>query len=148
MSGLTVPVLFFCLAKGAALGCLFLLLRVVRQLLGAGKGLTFLLDLLSGALAGAFVFLCALAVDRGFLRLHQLVLQGVGAWAAVQGLGGVVEALVRRAQKIFCKLLAVLARGGRFVKGLFPKPDPGKPEKKKKTRKKKKKPRKKTCNIM
>ena len=60
MSGLTVPVLFFCLATGAALGCLFLLFRVVRQLLGAGKGLTFLLDLLSGALAGAFVFLCAL----------------------------------------------------------------------------------------
>ena len=38
MSGLTVPVLFFCLATGAALGCLFLLFRGFSRLLGLKRG--------------------------------------------------------------------------------------------------------------
>ena len=73
MSGLEWPVLSFSLASGAALGCLFLLFRGFSRLLGLKKLGTALLDVLFGGLAGGFVFLCALAVDSGRLRLYQVL---------------------------------------------------------------------------
>ena len=87
MSGLEWPVLSFSLASGAALGCLFLLFRGFSRLLGLKKLGTALLDVLFGGLAGGFVFLCALAVDSGRLRLYQVLPQALGAWAAVTALG-------------------------------------------------------------
>ncbi len=77
MSGLGWPVLSFSLASGAALGCLFLLFRGFSRLLGLKKLGTALLDVLFGGLAGGFVFLCALAVDSGRLRLYQVLPQAV-----------------------------------------------------------------------
>ncbi len=144
MSGLSLPVLFFCLATGAALGCLFLLFQGVRMLLGGGKALKALFDLLFGAAAGGFVFLCALAVDRGFLRLYQAVLQGLGFWAAVRGLGWLVEGAVRLLQKIFGRFLALWARLGRFLRRHFPRPKGPGGNRGKKTGKKTEKQRKKT----
>lgn len=144
MSGLTVPVLFFCLATGAALGCLFLLFQGFCQLLGGGKWMLALLDLLFGVLAGGWVFLCALAVDRGFLRLYQVVFQGLGAWACVTALWPLMTRGIGGLKKIFCKVGALLRKGGSILLGLFPKGRAPKGKDRKKTRKKKKNPRKKT----
>lgn len=144
MSGLTVPVLFFCLATGAALGCLFLLFQGFCQLLGGGKWMLALLDLLFGILAGGWVFLCALAVDRGFLRLYQVVFQGLGAWACVTALWPLVSRGIGGLKKIFCKVGALLRKGGSILLGLFQKGRAPKGKDRKKTRKKKKNPRKKT----
>ncbi len=142
MSGLTVPVLFFCLATGAALGCLFLLFQGFCQLLGGGKWMLALLDLLFGVLAGGWVFLCALAVDRGFLRLYQVVFQGLGAWACVTALWPLVSRGIGGLKKIFCKVGALLRKGGAscwgfFQKGGRPREKTGKkPEKRRKIREK------------
>ena len=65
MSGQALPVAVFCLATGAALGCLFLLFQGMSQLLGLKKLGAALVDVLFCCLCGGFVFLCALAVDSG-----------------------------------------------------------------------------------
>ncbi len=87
MSGQVMAVAFFCLATGAALGCLFLLFRGISLLLGLGRLATGLFDAVFCCLCGGIVFLCALAVDNGHLRLYQAVLQGLGAWCVVVALG-------------------------------------------------------------
>ena len=61
MSGQALPVAVFCLATGAALGCLFLLFQGMSQLLGLKKLGAALVDVLFCCLCGGFVFLCALA---------------------------------------------------------------------------------------
>ena len=117
MSGLEWPVLSFSLASGAALGCLFLLFRGFSRLLGLKKLGTALLDVLFGGLAGGFVFLCALAVDSGRLRLYQVLPQALGAWAAVTALGP----WTRRGRGLFKNLppLAPFGRGSRVPAGPF-----------------------------
>ncbi len=119
MSGLGWPVLSFSLASGAALGCLFLLFRGFSRLLGLKKLGTALLDVLFGGLAGGFVFLCALAVDSGHLRLYQVVPQGLGAWGAVRLLGPGPAGGAGVLQKIFCRTLAPFERGGGVPAGPF-----------------------------
>ena len=57
MSGQALPVAVFCLATGAALGCLFLLFQGMSQLLGLKKLGTALVDVLFCCLCGGFVFL-------------------------------------------------------------------------------------------
>ena len=144
MSGLTVPVLFFCLATGAALGCLFLLFQGMSQLLGLKKLGTALVDVLFCCLCGGFVFLCALAVDSGRLRLYQAALQGLGAWCVVAAFGPLAHWGIARLRKIFGKLCSLLGRWagiplGHLRQGAATQAHPGK-----KTGKKLKKPRKKT----
>ena len=78
MTGGALPTAFFCLATGAALGCLFLLCKVARILLHAGKLCTAALDVLFCSFAAAAAFLCALAVDHGRPRFFQLFFR---AWA-------------------------------------------------------------------
>lgn len=107
MSG-AMELAVFCLGTGAAMGCLFLLFKAVRIVLGAGKVLTAVMDVVFCCVCAVVIFLCALAIANGRLRLYQAVGQGVGAWAAVTLLDG---AVVRAA-----KFLAVL--GERFV-GVF-----------------------------
>ncbi len=144
MSGQALPLVFFCLATGAAMGCLFLLFQGVGILLGAKKLGTALLDLVFCCLCGGFVFLCALAVDSGRLRLYQAALQGLGAWAAAASLGPWAAKGGKALKKSFWRVSGVLGRWMSFLRGLFPKPkDPGR-EKGKKTGKKAKKQRKKT----
>ena len=113
------------------------------MLLAGGKALKALFDLLFGAAAGGFVFLCALAVDRGFLRLYQAVFQ---AWASGRRSGawdGWVEGAVRFLQKIFGRFLALWARLGRFLRGHFPRPKGPGENRGKKNRKKDEKTEKK-----
>ena len=52
MSGQALPVAVFCLATGAALGCLFLLFQGMSQLLGLKKLGTALVDVLFCCLCG------------------------------------------------------------------------------------------------
>ena len=78
MTGGLVPAGVFCLAAGAALGCLFLLCKALRLALGLGPWATALVDVLFCLVCGAWSFLCALAVDQGRLRLFQAVFQGLG----------------------------------------------------------------------
>ncbi len=86
MTGGTWPIALFCLTSGAALGALFLLCKALRLALGGGKLLTAALDTAFGLVCGAVVFLCALAVDKGRLRLLQAALQALGAWGVVVSL--------------------------------------------------------------
>lgn len=89
----------FCLATGAAMGLAWLLCRVLRQALGAGRIATALADVLCCLLCAGTVFLSALAVDKGRPRLYQLALQGLGGWAAytaLRPLGDRFSALLRK----------------------------------------------------
>ena len=110
MSGQALPVAVFCLATGAALGCLFLLFQGMSQLLGLKKLGTALVDVLFCCLCGGFVFLCALAVDSGRLRLYQAALQGLGAWCVVAAFGPLARWGIARLRKIFGKLCSLLGR--------------------------------------
>ncbi len=114
MKSLTPELIFFCLGTGAALGCLFLLFQGARLLLGAGKLLTALLDVVYCCICAAVVFLCALAVDHGRLRLVQALFQAVGAWAAIGALGPFVQGLAAVVRKIFGRVSALFKRAGAF----------------------------------
>lgn len=83
MNAPAVEVLAFSLASGACLGLWFLLLEGLGVLLRAGKVLRFFLDVLFCLSGAAAVFLCAMGVDQGRLRLIQIVPQAAGCWAAV-----------------------------------------------------------------
>ena len=136
--------LFFCLGTGAALGCLLLLFRAARILCRAGKLMTALLDVLYCCLCGAVVFLCALAVDKGRLRLLQVLLQLLGGWAAVTALGPFVSGIALRIKKIFCKVIAFFRRKCGFFTAFFHRRKPKSAKNPEKTKKKRKKPKKKT----
>lgn len=110
---------FFCLATGAALGCLFLLFQAARILLCAGKPATAALDLLYCCVCAAAVFLCALAVDRGRLRLLQVLAQLLGGWAAVTALGPFTAGLAEAVRKIFCKVSGFFRGICSFFSGHF-----------------------------
>jgi hypothetical protein len=144
MKGQALPLIFFCLATGAAMGCLFLLFRGLAALLGLRKFGTGVLDLLFGCLCGGFVFLCALAVDSGRLRLYQAALQALGGWAVAVSLGPWIDKGAKKLRSSFWRLSGVLRRWMVFLRGLFQKPKRPKGSKGKKTGKKPKKQRKKT----
>lgn len=116
-----------CLGTGAAMGCLFLLFKMFEILVGASKLMTAVLDVIFCCVCAAVVFLCALVVADGRLRLYQAVGQGVGAWAAVTLLDGAAvraaRLLAAAAEKIvgiFNKCFAVFSvgfqHGGRVVR--------------------------------
>lgn len=144
MTGATFPAAVFCLATGAALGCLFLLCKLARLLLGAGKWATALLDVAFCGVCALVVFLCALAVDRGRLRLFQAGLQGLGAWAAVQALDPFLTGAARGLRKTWCRVRGLLRGWAVFLVGLFPRPGPSRGRKGKKSGTKAKKAKKKT----
>lgn len=144
MSAGAPAVLFFCLGTGAALGCLFCLFQAARILLRAGKLLTAALDVLFCCLCAVSVFLCALAVDHGRLRLVQVLLQALGAWSAVAALGPLMSGAAERVRKIFGRLSALLRKAGGFVAPHFRRRRRAPAKKREKTRKKRQKPKKKT----
>lgn len=144
MSGASLPMVFFCLATGAALGCLFLLCKVLRILLHAGKLCTAALDLLYCCFCAAAVFLCALAVDRGRLRVFQVVLQLAGGWAAVAALDPFVSSAARGIRFLFCKVLAFFRKRTAFLAGHFHRKRPAEKKRKGKRGRKAKKAKKKT----
>lgn len=120
MTGGLVPAGVFCLAAGAALGCLFLLCKALRLALGLGPWATALVDVLFCLVCGAVSFLCALAVDQGRLRLFQAVFQGLGAWAAIAGLDPLAAGAARAAKGFFRRGRAVLREGKTFGLGHSP----------------------------
>lgn len=144
MSGGTVRALFFCLATGAALGCLLLLFQAARILLHAGKLLTAVLDVLYCCLCALTVFLCALAVDHGRLRLFQAGFQLLGGWAAVAAFGPFVSGLAKWMRKIFCKVSGLFRKGWSFLTSHFHRRKPKAAKKAGKTARKPKKAKKKT----
>lgn len=110
MNSGVLPTIFFCLATGAALGCLFLLCKAVRLLLSAGKLCTALIDIAYCLFTAAALFLCALAVDRGRPRFFQFLLQGIGAWSAIAALDPFVAGAARGILFILRKLMAFFKR--------------------------------------
>lgn len=138
-------VIFFCLVTGGAMGALYLLLGVLRAMLGAGKLLTFFIDLVFCCLCSAAVFLCALAVGKGRLRAVQVLFQLLGGWAVVVLFAPFVGAVTRLLQKIFWKLTTLFRKFRAFLKAHFRlRREKGK-ENRRKTAKKQKKSVKSTC---
>lgn len=99
MTGITLPAACLCLMTGALLGMLFLACKLVRGLLYGGRICTAVMDILFCLIWAVTAFLCALVVDKGRLRMLQMVLQVLGAWGAVVALDPFVNgvtSLVRR----------------------------------------------------
>ncbi len=144
MNGGGGALVFFCLATGAALGCLFLLFSAVQLAFHAGKLTCALLDVFYCCLCAAVVFLCALAVDHGRLRLLQAACQLLGGWAAVASLSPFVSGAAKRLRKIFCKVSAFFRRRCAFLTAHFRRRKPKPAKKRKKTGKRPKKAQKKT----
>ena len=70
-------------------------------------------------LCGGAVFLCALAVDNGHLRLYQAVLQGLGAWCVVVALDPWVRKGSQAPKKIFWEGLGLSGGKSRLPAGAF-----------------------------
>jgi hypothetical protein len=117
MTGSTWPIALFCLTSGAALGALFLLCKALRLALGGGKLLTAALDTAFGLVCGAVVFLCALAVDKGRLRLLQAALQALGAWGVVVSLDPLATAGGKLLRFLWKKISCFLSAPFRWAKG-------------------------------
>ncbi len=139
MTALSWETLFFCLATGAALGLLYAVFAGVRALLRAGKVLTAVLDVVFCLLCAAAVFLCALALDKGRLRMTQAVLQLVGGWAAAQVFCPLTVGTVRVLRKISRRAGQILGRPLGIFRGHFRRKRPVAPKKPEKNRKKGKK---------
>lgn len=144
MNGGGGALVFFCLATGAALGCLFLLFSAICLAFHAGKPVRALLDILYCCLCAGVVFLCALAVDHGRLRMLQAVCQLLGGWAVVTALSPFVSGVAMRLRKIFCKVSAFFRKGCAFLTAHFRRQKPKPAKKRKKTGKRPKKAKKKT----
>lgn len=91
MNALSLPAACLCLASGALLGGAFLAMKLARLLLRGGRVFLFISDLLLGPLCAVTAFTVALAIDKGRLRLFQVVLQGLGAWGAVCALDPLIS---------------------------------------------------------
>lgn len=119
MTGMTLPSGCFCLMTGAMLGVLFLGCKLLRGLLRGGRLCTAALDVLFCLICALTVFMCALVIDRGRLRVFQAALQGLGAWGAIVALDpltGGVERLLRRLGR---GVKGWLSRPARFFLGRF-----------------------------
>lgn len=116
MTGLTLPTACLCLMTGGALGGLFLLLKLVRGLLRGGRLFAAALDVLFCLIWALTAFLCALVVDKGRLRLFQMVLQVLGAWGAVVALDPFVSGATALARRIARRIGAWLSRPVRFLR--------------------------------
>lgn len=104
MMDFTLPVACLCLASGAVLGVLYLLLKLFRLMLGGGKLWEAVSDVIFCLLAAAVAFLCALVVDQGRLRLVQMILQGLGAWGVIVALEPFTSSLGRLLRRLGSRL--------------------------------------------
>lgn len=110
MNTLSLPGACLCLATGALLGGAFLALKLARLLLRGGRILLFVSDLLLGPLCAVVAFTVALAIDKGRLRLFQVVLQGLGAWGTICALDSLVNGTAAWLRKVTGKLRGFLRR--------------------------------------
>ncbi len=83
MRDLALRCTFLCLISGAGLGAVFLFCKVLRLGLGLRKWAVAVLDILFCLFSSLVVFLCALAIDSGRLRLFQAALQLTGGISVV-----------------------------------------------------------------
>lgn len=104
MNSLSLPAACLCLATGALLGGVFLALKLGRILLGGGRVFIFVSDLLLGPLCAVTAFTVALAVDKGRLRLFQVILQGLGAWGTVCALDPLISGTAMGIKKLAVRL--------------------------------------------
>lgn len=139
MSSWVLRCIFLCLSAGAALGCLFLLLKLVRILLGTGKIAEAVCDILFCLISTLVTFLCALAVDHGRLRFFQAALELVGGFSVVLALDPFLSGLAKKLYIIFCRIGAFFGKRLGFLVPHFKK----KKRKKAKIRRKKNPGRKK-----
>lgn len=144
MKALSVEAVFFCLGTGVLLGALFLLLKLGKCLLGLGKWGEAFLDILYCLLGAGVVFLSALAVDKGRLRVAQLLLQGIGAWAFLAALDPFLCGAVAFLEKIIGQVFGFWKRKWRALASHFPRKTKKIKAKRKKTGRKKKKDAKST----
>ncbi|RKJ40752.1 hypothetical protein D7X94_06740 [Acutalibacter sp. 1XD8-33] len=106
MSAGILPSGSLCLFSGALLGGLFLACKLLRILLHGGRLCAAVLDILFCLCCAFTAFLCALAVDRGRLRMFQAGLQILGAWGIIAALDPMVEGAARILRRIWSKLAA------------------------------------------
>lgn len=99
-----MPAGCLCLFSGAVLGGLFLAFKLLRLLLRGGKICAAIFDVLFGVICAVVAFLCALAVDKGRLRLFQVVLQLIGAWGAIASLDPLINGGVAWLRKMGSRL--------------------------------------------
>ena len=116
MIGLTLPVACLCLMTGAMLGGLFLFFKLSRGLLYGGRLMTAVLDVLFCLIWALTAFLCALVVDKGRLRMFQIVLQVLGAWGAVVALDPFVNGVTGMVRRFGRRLWGWLSRPVRFLR--------------------------------
>lgn len=95
-----LPAASLCLASGGLLGAFFLALKLLRTLLTGGRLCAALLDMIFCLCSAVLVFLCALAVDQGRLRLFQGLLQILGAWGVIAALDPGVEGAARLIRRV------------------------------------------------
>ena len=91
-----------CLFTGGLLGGVYLVLKILRLLLGGGRFMQAVMDVLFCLLWTLVAFICALALDKGRLRFVQVVLQIIGAWGVTASLNPLVLGtanLIRRAKR-------------------------------------------------
>lgn len=125
------------LSVGVVLGLIFLLIKVLKIVLGIKKIGEAVLDIILCLLSAVVVFLCALALDGGKLRFFQVFLHIIGALSVIWILDPMVQGIARVTSKAGRKLK-------RFLKAKLEKISQ---KKKKKSKKHKKKPLQKTIKV-
>ncbi len=117
MTGMTLPAACFCLMTGAMLGGLFLGCKLLRGLLYGGRFCAAVLDVLFCLVWALTAFLCALVIDKGRLRMFQVVLQGLGAWGTIVALDPFVNGLTGLMRRIGRQVIKWIRRPMVFLMG-------------------------------
>ncbi len=115
MTGLTLPAACLCLMTGAMLGGLFLGFKLVRGLLYGGKLCAAVLDVLFCLIWALTAFLCALVIDKGRLRMFQMLLQGLGAWGVISALDPFVNGVTRLVRRAGRRIRRWISRPVQFL---------------------------------
>lgn len=97
----------FCLWSGVVLGTFYAVCTLLRAVLGAGRVLTAVIDVLFCTVTAAVVFLCALSVSGGRLRFLQGSLQLLGGWAAAAVLCPLADRTSALLRSVFCRIFSL-----------------------------------------
>ena len=116
MTGLTLPAACLCLMTGALLGGLFLFFKLLRGLLYGGRLCAAALDIIFCLVWALTAFLCALVVDKGRLRMFQVVMQVLGAWGTVVALDPFINGVTNIVRRFGRWLGKGLSRPASFLR--------------------------------
>lgn len=95
----TLESIILFLGVGVGFGAIFLLMKVMKIVLGIKKIGEAVLDIILCLISTIVIFLCALALDGGKIRLLQLLLHGIGALAVIWLLDPLVQGMARMVSK-------------------------------------------------